>query len=348
MIALCCGGTGGHIYPAIALAQEIGSAQCFFFISQDRVDSEIVSRYGFQTVPISFSKAKKISGLFKAFRQASQALRTNPPKAVIATGGYFTVPIILAAYWNNIPVYLLEQNLLPGRVNRYLSVFAKVVYTSFDQSRRYFAKRVTVKPLGNPVRSQFLSDSPDPKWGSILHASNPMLLVIGGSQGAAALNRYVIDRQSEFIDAGWNVVHLMGPAGYKAQFGLTDFEVVADGAGQPRLVFLPYFEGMDQLYRAAKAVMARAGATTLAELRHFNVPAILVPFPFAKDDHQRVNAEVAELEGGAITVTEAALEPLSVAQLIHRISEIKPFQYPKTQPTAKAILYDIGNGALPF
>ncbi len=342
MIALCGGGTGGHIYPAIALAQELGGENCFFITSQDRVDSEIVRRYGFQTVPIAFNKKRKMWGLFAAIRQANSVLKTRQPRAVIATGGYFTLPVIIAAEWQKIPIFILEQNILPGRVNRLAARFARVIYTAFTESSRFLPKKVQVKPLGNPVRSTYVSEPPAADWRPIVESNRPMMLVIGGSQGAAALNRYIIERKSEFLASDWNVVHLMGQGGYHKEFGDTPFSLVSDESGTPRVAHLPYFEGMDLLYRHAKVAIARAGATTLAELRHFQLPAVLVPFPFAKDDHQRINAEVAEAQGGATVISEADLLKLPVPGLIARIHGISPIEFPEnTEGVAKQIVADI-------
>ena len=305
MIAFTCGGTGGHVYPVLALAQELDHKHCYFIGSRDRKDSDILPAYGYRILPIVTYKKNPILFL-TAFFQSIYILKTQDTRIVVSSGGATTVPVVLAAKVLGIPIFLLEQNTLPGRANRFLARFAKKIGVTFPQSLPYFpADKTTV--TGNPIRKAFPTTPAYYQLVTETWPKAPILLVIGGSQGAGRLNELIGEQTDYFINQPYALIHILGKSHFEKQYPGKEYKLIKDTTGQVKVCLLPYFEKMDYLYSLATLVISRAGATTLAELNHFKKPAILIPYPYAKDNHQYWNAKAAEEEGTAILLPESEL-----------------------------------------
>jgi UDP-N-acetylglucosamine--N-acetylmuramyl-(pentapeptide) pyrophosphoryl-undecaprenol N-acetylglucosamine transferase len=296
-IVFTCGGTGGHVYPIIALAQAVEAAYSFaFFGSENRQDSLILPRYGYSFDKLP-SSSRNMWTILRSFFIARRLLLRYNPKVLVSSGGYHTFPIVLAAKWVGIPIVLLEQNVLPGKVTRFMARFADHVCISFAQSKHYF-KHGRLVLTGNPVRKRFLDDSLSQSFKQHIPFSKYVLLVIGGSQGAQALNiciESLYDRCSESDD--WTIIHLTGKAYFQKEYGDLPYKSIANHFGRDCIFVVPYFENMALLYRVATFIVARAGATTLAELLAVQKQCVLVPYPYAADNHQVLNAKIVERVG---------------------------------------------------
>ncbi len=233
---------------------------------------------------------------WRACRMAGALLELEKPAAVVGLGGYACVPTLHMAVRKGIPVLLLEQNVIPGRATRYFSRRAAAVCISFAATRDKLSRAARIELTGNPVREP-IADLSTP--GRVPDASaSPMVLVLGGSQGAESLNELVCGMFSQQSSQwnGWRIVHQTGAAQER------QVEQTYRSAGLNHYV-QPFFESLADWYSPATFVISRAGATTLAELACAGCPAVLIPYPHAADNHQLANARIFE-EAGAATVIQ--------------------------------------------
>jgi len=318
-IVLTCGGTGGHVYPAIALAQELTEYQSVFLGSTDRIDGDMVRHHGFPFYGVAGSYSPIWSVIFGTVRAWSH-LRRIRPKVVICTGGMITFPVAIAAKLRGIPIVVLEQNMIAGRTNKVLSRLAKLVISAFPGT---IGLRHAV-PLGNPVRKKFLHDRWIDQLVPILQEQTAVILVFGGSQGARAINRTVLNCIPEFAAHRWFLVHIMGESDYRAMGYTGAIQSIVTPSEKVVGVLVPYAESMDLLYKYASVVVCRAGATSIAELFEFNSRAVLIPYPFAKDDHQTANAAVVDRAGRAVVLKESQLKPATLVAAIESARRLIP------------------------
>lgn len=310
------GGSGGHLFPGIAVAEELRlqhpAVRIVFVGSTRAIESKIFEERDFEhrttpAEPLPMLKRSPVRFLWRnwqACRTAKRLLEQLQPSAVIGLGGFASAHVVWAASRRRIPVILLEPNLIPGRTTRWLSRFASQVCVSYPEilPRLPFAKRVIV--TGNPVRTEIATfnriENSETSLASHLVRKRE-LLILGGSQGAESLNEAVLaavlELQSQFRD--WTIVHQTGPR-------QTDF--VRRRYEQMGLIATvePFFRDLPKRYLTATLVVTRAGATTLAELACVGVPMVLVPFPNAADDHQQANAQMFADQQAAVVVKHAA------------------------------------------
>jgi UDP-N-acetylglucosamine--N-acetylmuramyl-(pentapeptide) pyrophosphoryl-undecaprenol N-acetylglucosamine transferase len=327
-VVFTCGGTGGHVYPAIALAQVLEGQYSFtFFGSENRQDRLILPRYGYSFESIA-SSSRNVWVIATAFFKARRLLMQYFPKVLVSSGGYHTFPVVLAAKWLGIPILLLEQNVLPGKVNRIMARFADHICVSFAQTKRYF-KHGDVVLTGNPLRQNYLDDALSESFKKHLPLTSNVLLVVGGSQGASALNECIEALYSKFQGSDdWTLIHLTGKDYFDEHYGEVPYKVVLNSFGRESLFIFPYFENMKLLYSLATFVVGRAGATTLSELLDVQKQCLLVPYPYAADNHQVLNAKVIERAGLGHLVMEDELTPTKVWELaqasVGKSRDIKP------------------------
>jgi len=304
------GGTGGHVFPGIALAEEVVTRHPrndVLFVGTARgLEAQVVPAAGFpiELVDVKGLKGKGLLGalqnlllLPRAFLRSLSILRAWRPDVVVGVGGYASGPLVLAAWCLRIPTAVQEQNAAAGLTNRILGVFVKAAFTAFPEAARHFPRR-KVFQLGNPIRRQLLENFMRPE------ADHPRarLLVFGGSQGAHALNMRVVEALPHLADLKDKlaVVH---------QTGARDKEQVE--RGYRAVGFEPdvrdFITDMSRAYAEADLVLCRAGATTLAELTVCKKPSILVPFPAAADNHQVLNALSLVNAGAAVMIEERDL-----------------------------------------
>jgi UDP-N-acetylglucosamine--N-acetylmuramyl-(pentapeptide) pyrophosphoryl-undecaprenol N-acetylglucosamine transferase len=283
-LLITCGGTGGHIYPGIAIAQKIKiEVENIFFVgSQKRMEKDLVTRENFKFYAIEVSRKNPIVILW-GFFQALQLIIKLKPDKILATGGYVTVPVILAAALLRKKIFIQEQNRLPGKVNRFLSFFAETVFSGYPDNQKYFSKKAKFLFTGNPLRKHLQNLT-------IPNQKPFHLLIMGGSLGAKAIDEWVLRNQSQLT-----------------------FEYTHINANN-------YIHDMRPVYQKTSLILCRAGAMTLTEIAVLGIPAILIPYPLAADDHQKVNAQYFETVGGAFVYEQ---NELASDHVIQKILELK-------------------------
>jgi UDP-N-acetylglucosamine--N-acetylmuramyl-(pentapeptide) pyrophosphoryl-undecaprenol N-acetylglucosamine transferase len=324
-IILAGGGTGGHLFPGVAAAQGLRAldpaVQVTWLCTDRALDAAQLDRYGLSHDVLP---APRLGGwaawlrfpfaFVGAVRRAGAYLDERKPGVVVSLGGYGGAPAVRAAAGRGIPTILLEQNVIPGRANRYLARRALRVLTQWEESVPHFGRRAAkVEVTGNPVREEIACPDPAAARSDLgLRPDHRTLLVMGGSQGAGGINR-AFETQAALVGAfrdRLQVLHLAGTE--SAAEGLRK---AYDGAGVEAKV-LVFSDRMALVQGAADFAVSRAGGTSIAELAVLGVPAALVPYPHAAEDHQRHNARAAAKGGGALVVeetdlqTEAGLRPL--------------------------------------
>lgn len=306
------GGTGGHLFPGIAVAEELRrrrAATGILFVGSERpIDQRILAQSGFETAPLpteSLATLKRAPWRFawrmgRALRIACRLLRDRRPAAVIGLGGFASGPIVWAASRQRIPVVLLEQNVIPGRATRWLSRWAETVCVSFDETIERLAPRYRprCRTTGNPVRREIAAMASGKCRENSAESRRPTLLVLGGSLGSRSLNALMtaFAGASQASLTGWRIVHQAGDEAdaVRGRYPAAGLDVDVR----------PFLDDMPAELRQADLVVGRAGATTLAEMACAGLPAVLVPYPHAADDHQRANAEAYVRGGGAVMVLE--------------------------------------------
>ena len=317
-VILAGGGTGGHLFPGIAVANELLAREpntCVLFLGSEKpIERDILGRAGFEHVAIpsvspSFSPTRIVPSLlnnWRAYRQACAIIARERPSVIVGLGGFASVPPVLAAWRVGVPIVLLEQNVVPGKATRWLSRFAEVVCLPWPQAANGLPRGTKTVVTGNPIRAEIAklnesthesfphdvqaggepnADSNDPSLTHRVGIETPTLLILGGSQGASSLNTLVLDafasRRAELTD--WRIVH---------QTGAADLDAIRQryAALSLNADVQPFITDMAAAYRHATLVISRAGATTLSELACAGLPAILVPLPTSAHDHQRLNA----------------------------------------------------------
>lgn len=317
------GGTGGHLFPGIAVAEELltrkAGNEVLFVGTRRGLEARLLPELGYPVRFVSVTGLKgtglgrRIGGFARlptALFESARILRRFRPDLAVGVGGYASGPTILAARLCGIPTVVLEQNSVPGTTNRILGRLVDAVFVAFPDSRRFFPGH-KVRVLGNPIRRQLLAN--------FLHGNAPdndrfNVLVLGGSQGARGLNRIAADAAQRLAGEPIRWVH---------QTGARDLESVqtAYAEGDPRVEVeaVPFIEDMSAAYRRADLVVGRAGATSIAELTVAKKASVLVPFPHATDDHQTLNARVLVDAGAAICCPEATLSADGLAETIHAL-----------------------------
>lgn len=319
-VIIAGGGTGGHIYPGIAIAREFQrrepGAEILFVGTARGLESRIVPREGFRLELIrvaglkNVSLARKIGALAMlpgSFLDARRLLKSFNPDIVIGVGGYSSGPVLLVAALMGWPTMVIEPNALPGFTNRVLARFIDAAAVTFGEAVAYFRGKAIV--TGNPVRSDF-ARLPRKERGAKLH-----VLVFGGSQGAHAINVAVCESLSVLKEHKEKL-------SFTHQTGENDFQMVSNAYKQAEIEadVRPYIHNMVEEFSRADLLVCRAGATTAAEVAAAGKAAIMIPFPFAADDHQRKNAEAMQRAGAARMILQKDLTGDRLAQEILRLA----------------------------
>lgn len=314
---ISCGGTGGHLSPGISLAEGLAQRghEAVLLVSQKKVDARLLEKYpqlrfermpgtGFSLHPVKFLRC--VGSQTRAFFFCLRLLRTLRPDGVVGFGGFTSAPVVVAARFAHVPVALHESNRVPGLAIRTLGRFARRVYLPAG-IRLAGVRASATRHVGLPVRREMIRHSPPAARAAFgLDPGHRLLVVLGGSQGASALNDWVRSRLEFFAGEGIQVYCVTGLG--KGREGAVE---LTTGSGAPIPAYFSAFcDRMGELLSAADLVVSRAGAGTLAELIRCETPAILVPYPQAADDHQRANAAFFERQGGGIAVEQTRLDRL--------------------------------------
>ncbi|MBS1790899.1 MAG: undecaprenyldiphospho-muramoylpentapeptide beta-N-acetylglucosaminyltransferase [Acidobacteria bacterium] len=320
-VIIAGGGTGGHIFPGIAIAQEFkrrNSETKVVFVGTARgLETKIIPREGFDLHLIDVAALKRVGLLRriksllllpKSFLAVRSLIQQVKPDVVIGVGGYSSGPVVLVASLMGVPALVAESNALPGFTNRVLARFVKAAAITFEEAKRFFGAKAEI--TGNPVRAEFFDVQPKAA-GERTH-----IFITGGSQGARAVNLAMIGALPLLAEEKerLSITHQTGESDYD-KVRATYLELGW------RVEVKPFVEKMVEEFAKADLVISRAGATTVAELAAAGKPALMVPFPFAADDHQRKNAEAIERAGAGRMILQAELTPERLAKellwLIH-------------------------------
>lgn len=328
-VLLAGGGTGGHLMPALALAQILKDAgreiEPVLVGAERGIEAQVLPRYPFRfhLLPIEpiyrrtwWKNVRWALIAGRVWRAVGRVLDAEQPAIVVGTGGYAAGPVVWRAQRRGIPTALVEENAYPGVTTRWLARRARQVHLGFPEARARLATgpETAVFALGNPVRSPGPSEGGGNRLSVLanlgLGPERPTLLVFGGSQGARAINYAVAGALERRLLDGVNVLWGTGEAQAPAFSGY---------AVPGRVVVRGFFDPMTTAYRAADVVLARAGAMTLAELCAWGKPSILVPLPTAAADHQTQNALALAAAGAAIHLAEKELTPHTLAEHVHSL-----------------------------
>lgn len=320
------GGTGGHIYPAIAVAQQLRDmdpdAQISFFCSKRPVDSHILSKTDFDFTTLDAKspspRPDKLLSFLISLRKCYSISKGKLPagSVVIATGGFVSVPVVLAARSLKIPIEIINVDIVPGKANKLLKRFAKHIFLQFEESHRYFDKsKARTTTTGCPLRKNFLNPQPQNVYDDLgLDIHKKTLLVTGASSGALTINNAIatiLNDLDDFADS-WQIVHLTGRANLKA---------VEDSYIGSKIAYhlVDYYDEMQDLYAACDLLIGRGGAVSIAEFTQSQKPVICMPYPYHKDNHQKRNAADLCEKGAAIIVEDTPNNPQQTSDTLAKV-----------------------------
>jgi len=309
-IVIAGGGTGGHLFPGIAIAEEFlkrdEKTKIIFIGTQKGIESRLLNQFGYalRTIDIEGVKGRGIKALVKgvfqvpkSLWQSGSILKQFAPDIVVGVGGYASGPVVLAAHFMSFPTAIAEQNAIPGVTNKILGHFADRIFITYEQTQDCFSQKKVVFS-GNPVRASFAVQSIRTKK----EKNYRQLLVFGGSQGAEAINKSMMD-MLPLLTGMKKELRILHQTGARQ---LEDMKKAYEKSGLQAEV-TPFIVGMAQAYADADLIICRAGATSLAEITAAGKAAVLIPYPWAANNHQLKNAQALKAEGAAEVIEEKEL-----------------------------------------
>jgi UDP-N-acetylglucosamine--N-acetylmuramyl-(pentapeptide) pyrophosphoryl-undecaprenol N-acetylglucosamine transferase len=350
-ILIAGGGTAGHVFPALAVAAELRRSapdlEPVFVGVADRLEAKLVPEAGFRlhtieavSIPRRPSPALlRVPGALRAgVARCRELIREEDAAAVVTFGGYVSFPLDRAAWREQIPLVIHEQNSVPGLTNRVAGRWADRIAVTFPGSADGFRHPERTVVSGNPVRAAVLELDRDARRAEArrrfgLAPDVPTVLVFGGSQGARSINRAIIEAHGRWKLAELQVLHAAGAGGYASS--ASGWERARAGGTGPTTQLVDFIDAMDDAYAAADVVVCRAGATSIAELTVLGIPAVLVPYPHATADHQTGNARALERAGGAVVIDDDDLDGASLVAAVRPLLE-DPDRYARMARAARA------------
>jgi len=326
------GGTGGHIYPALAIAKEIkeiykDKVNIYYVGTPDGMEKELAIREGYtyrqvrvMGMPRNFSKEsiKSAKELLVGLNDSRKIINELNPKLIIATGGYVCFPISYVGKLKKIPICIHEQNAFPGITNKILSRYASKVFITFDESKKYFKYPERTILTGNPIRKElFLVDKVAVYKAFDLNSDKPIIVSFGGSGGQNSLNDAMlsfIDSISELSDI--QLIHITGKSHYDS------FKESLEKNGvdlDENIKIFPYLYDLPKVLNIATLAIASAGAITLAEISALGIPSILIPKAYTAENHQEYNAQVFEQAGASMVIKEKDLNGEVLTKTIYEL-----------------------------
>ena len=320
------GGTGGHIYPAMAVADALTmeDAKVYYVGNKRNMEHELATKKGYKFLHVSVSgMPRKLNpkfflwglNLVKAILRSIRYIKKYKPNAVFATGGYVSAPMIFACIITKTPYMMHDCDAMPGLVTRRLSKRAKFVSLAFENAKKYIPNKHSIV-TGNPIRTEFESLTKEEARENLGLANKLTLTIMGGSQGAKSINNTAIEIIKEFAqDKGMQIIFQTGKKNYDEI--VEKLQMVFPGFEQnPSLKIQPYFMDMVSVLKASDIVISRAGSLSLSEICASAVAPILVPYPHAAANHQRINAKCLLDNGACIYMEDKDLEPNKLREII--------------------------------
>jgi len=324
------GGTGGHLFPALAIADEVRTyvpdAEILFVGTKDKIEARVVPEKGYRLETIWISGFRRNFALgnlvfplkvMVSVMQAFSIIRKFQPHVVVGTGGYVSGPVLYAASRKNIPTLIQEQNSYPGATTRMLAKRATEVHITFESSRKYFDRKDNLFLSGNPTRAglENVYRSAAVRYFGFTDDGRKTVLVFGGSLGAHSINRAVEQSFDQIVKHNLRLIWQTGTA------DLERMKPLRERVSHDSVWIDSFIDRMDFAYAASDMVVCRAGATTIAELARLGKAAILVPYPFAAANHQAENARAMAEAGAAVIVNDADIEKQLASVLSSALDE---------------------------
>ncbi|AKP66411.1 undecaprenyldiphospho-muramoylpentapeptide beta-N-acetylglucosaminyltransferase [Companilactobacillus ginsenosidimutans] len=323
------GGTGGHIYPAMALIKRLKERDMIedvlYVGTENGLESKIVTREGiaFKTIKISGFKRKltleniKVVNMFlSSIGKSKKIIREFKPDIVVGTGGYVSSAIVYAAHALKIPTVIHEQNTIAGVTNKFLGHFVDKIAIAFHQAEDQFSEKKKIVFTGNPRAQEAAGIKANDRLKDFnLDSAKSTVLIFGGSRGAEPINRAVIGALPEFSEADFQVLFVTGRVHYDGVIKRIEQKYL----DQPNISIQPYIDNMPEILPDLKLIVGRSGATSIAEITALGIPAIFIPSPYVTHDHQTINAREISANGAAKIMPEA---DLTSAKLFEGISDI--------------------------
>jgi len=341
--AIACGGTGGHLFPGLAVAEVLRERghEILLFVSEKEIDGRALQAHPDMAreqlpsigLPSIFSPAVVafLRRLRASLKKCGTLYDAARPDAVLGMGGFTSIAPLMAAWRRGIPAYLHESNAIPGKANRLAARFCRAVLLGFGDCARHFPARRTLV-TGTPIRRELTGSLPtasEARRQLGLAADRTTLLVMGGSQGAAGINALLTRAAPHLGSVDLQIIHLAGERDVPTVQG------AYETCGLPAVV-LPFCDRMQEVYPAADLAVSRAGAASLSELSHFGLPALLIPYPYAAEDHQRLNAQIFVQAGAGQMVLEKTATGESLAPVLRSMLE-SPEGLAKMSAAARAL-----------
>lgn len=322
---IAAAGTGGHINPALAIANKIKQEEPnseIIFVGTDRgLENDLIPRagydlkrieaYGFNR-KISLDNVKKMYKTFKSIGQAKKIIQDFKPDIMIGTGGYICLPVALAASKLKVPIVLHESNAFPGVAIKMLSKKASAILVGFEDAKKRIRNTENVVVVGNPSKVKKISFTNSQKEKilkeiGLTDIEKPIVLVFGGSQGAQKINESFINIISKKINEKYQIIWATGPNQYEIiKAKLQSLNINIDNISNVKI--LPYIYNMEEVMNCVDLVVSRSGAMTITEISIVGKPSIFIPFPYATENHQEYNAKVLEKVGAAKIILDADLD----------------------------------------
>lgn len=334
-VIIAAAGTGGHINPGIAIANEIKSREPdskIMFIGTPRgLENDLVPRNGYELKTIdsygisrSFT-LKNIKRLFKtigSIGDAKKIVKQFNPDIIIGTGGYICIPVCLSAQKLNIPYVIHESNVMPGVATKLLAKKAKKILVGFKEAKDRLPKEAKVKITGTPTKVKEIylgsNEKQSMKKQLGLDTNKPLVLIFGGSQGAETLNKSLIEIIKNNKNKDYNIMCAVGPTQYeKVCKTLKEVNIDIDNIKDAKIV--PYIYNMDEIMNLADLIICRSGAMTVTEIEKIGKPAIFIPFPYAAENHQEYNARVLEKVGAAKVILDKDLNSDTLNDMVQEL-----------------------------
>lgn len=322
------GGTGGHIYPALAVADALSEDNRVYYVGNKRnMEHELATKKGYKFLHVGISGMPRklnpkffywVIRLIRAVLFSIRYIKKYKPNAVFATGGYVSAPMIIACRITKTPYMMHDCDAMPGLVTRRLCGKAKYVSLAFDKAKKYiFNKHCII--TGNPIRKEFLTMTKEMARQSLNLDNKTTLVVMGGSQGAMSINNTVIELIKEFSqDFGIQIVFQTGKRNYEESIEKLRL-IYPAWENDSNLIIKPYFDDMVSVLKASDIVISRSGSLSLSEICASGLAPILVPYPYAAANHQRLNAKYLLDLGACVYVEDKDLDPNKLRDIIQTL-----------------------------
>lgn len=321
---ITAGGTGGHIYPAIALIEKLNSNKdSFIYIgTTDRMESNIIPSLGYEYVGLEINgmsknlkrNLKNILLIYKSYKKALKTIKEYKPDVVIGFGGYVTFPVLIAAHKLKIPVMIHEQNYIPGKTNKILGKISDKVFVSFEESKKYFDSKKVIYS-SNPAGERAIKIRKNDKTKLGFKRNKKLIIIVMGSLGSSAINNKLYDFLKTFDSNDKEILFIAGKSFYK--------KMSKNNQISKYVKIIEYYNNLPGLMKDADLIISRAGASTISEIEALELPSILIPSPYVANNHQFYNAMDLKKRGIAYVLEEKDLNTESITKLINEILDNK-------------------------